>query len=89
MSLHEPYVVYRLSIIMSESADYWNRMMRENDMDCDATLDAIQGGDTYSRKCRGCGEYILKQDSIDEDSSGKTIICEWCITTEQALEEDE
>ena len=78
---------------MSESADYWNSMMRANGGDCDAALDAIQGRDYFSRKCKRCGEGIYKHESLREDSNGKTVACEWCFTTEEwrqlELEEEE
>ena len=57
---------------MSESADYWNRMMRANDMDCDAALDAIQGYGEEDRECLGCGEYITFEEKICE------VTCIWC-----------
>jgi len=58
---------------MSESADYWNRMMRANDMDCDAALAAIQGEwEGENRECLGCGEYITFEEKICE------VTCIWC-----------
>ena len=68
---------------MSESADYWNSMMRANGGDCDAALDAIQGRDYYSRKCHRCGEGIYKHESLRLNDLGKTVMCEWCITYEE------
>lgn len=57
---------------MSESADYWNRMMRANDMDCDAALAAIQGHDEGECECLGCGEWIKVEEKICD------VTCEWC-----------
>ena len=57
---------------MSESADYWNSMMRANDMDCDATLAAIQGYDDGECECLGCGEMITPEEKICE------VTCLWC-----------
>ena len=86
MRLHEPSLLSLLPIIMSESADYWNSMMRANNMDCDAALDAIQGREYYSRTCERCGEGIYKHESVREDSNGKTIICYWCNSPETRKE---
>lgn len=58
---------------MSESADYWNRMMRANDMDCDAALAAIQGEyDEEDCECLGCGEWITPEEKVCE------VTCLWC-----------
>lgn len=51
---------------MSESADYWNRMMRANNMDCDAALAAIQGHEEEECSCLGCGAWISKADQVTD-----------------------